>query len=298
MIKYWRHTLVCLLCLFLGSQSIAEEANSFNPVKVGGSLESLNDRSITDAEIAFQLLFNEILAEIDISFTIKIFEDEEILIKKFERGDVKALFLNTLGFLAIEDTVHPTARYVVQYGPQLKQRYLVLARSSDKSLDLSSFHRRKLSVSTGHLVGQRFLDVVLMEQGLPESDNFFGHVDTTNDSNTAIVDLFFHNTDLALVPESSFLLAQELNPQIKKTITVLEQSEPMIYQVVGLSRDFPAEMINKFEPFLLTETPSDQLKKVMRTFRITGLKRVDETTLQEVKAINERYQIAKGRSSR
>lgn len=283
-----------LQSLLLSNQDALAESGSFDPFMVGGSLESMHRGSVSDAEISFQLLFNEMLAGLDISFTIKIFNDDDMLLEHFDKGEVEAFFISTLRFLDIEDRVHPTARYVVQYGPKLKQRYLLLTRNNHQSLDLIDFKNHKLSFSTGHHVGKRFLDVTLMEQGLPISERFFSLVEMTEDANSAIVDLFFHNTDLALVPEHSFQLAKELNPQIGKNLSVLVRSEPMIFQVVGFSPNFPKDKIARFEPFLLASEPNKRLQEVMRTFRITSLHRVEEETLKEVRAINRRYMAAMG----
>ncbi len=294
MIKYRSSILVCLPWLILCSLSLRAETPSFNPVRVGGSIESLHGGSITDAEIGFQLVFNEILSKVDTSFTVKIYDNDEILVDKFKKGEVQSLFINTLRFLEIENLIHPTARYVVQYGSSIKQRYLLLVRNSDKPFSLENFRNRKLSISIADQVGLRFLNVELLEHGLPEADFFFSQVDETKDANTAIVDLYFHNTDLALVPEYSYLLAQELNPQIGKALSLLIQSEPMIYQVVGMSKDFPPDKIERYEPYLLTDTPSDRLKEVLRSFRIVRLHRVDDDTLKEVKDLNERYSAISG----
>ena len=286
-------TIIMLFFLAFGSHQLCTESSSYDPFLVGGSLESMHSGSVSDAEISFQLLFNEILAGLDIRFTIKIYDDDLTLLEHFEKGEVKAFFISTLRFLDIEEDVHPTARYVVQYGPTLKQRYLLLTRNSERALDLHDFKNQRLSFSTGHHVGKRFLDVTLMEQGLPSSDRFFSLVALTKDANSAIVDLFFHNTDMALVPEHSYQLAKELNPQIGEKISVLISSDPMIFQIVCFSPHFPEDIISRFEPFLLASAPNKRLKEVMKTFRITSLHKANEDTLKEVRAINDRYISAK-----
>ena len=290
-------TLALLLpCLLLGNQDSHAETSSFDPFLVGGSLESMHSGTVSDAEISFQLLFNEILAGLGIRFTIKIYDDDKTLLDYFDKGEVNAFFISALHFLDIEESTHPRARYVVQYGPSLKQRYLLLKRNTEKSLDLKEFKNRKLSYSRGHQVGKRFLDITLIENGLQNSEGFFSLIETTKDANSAIVDLFFHNTDLALVPENSFNIAKELNPQIGRKLSVLISSEPMIFQVVGFSRNFPEDKIARFDPFLLASEPNKRLKQVMRTFGVHSLHRAEEETLKEVREINNRYFSATGRN--
>jgi ABC-type phosphate/phosphonate transport system substrate-binding protein len=291
MLKRCLSFLVCvgLLRLMLGDICVATESNIPNPIRMGGSLESMHDGSATDAEIGIQLFFNEILSEGDISFSVKIYDDDEFLIQKFKQQKLHAIFINSLRFLELEELIHPSARYVVQYGPTVKRRYLVLVRNSDKVLSLADLRDRKLTFSTGHHVGKRFLDVKLLEQGLPESDFFFRKVKIVENANTAIVDLYFSKTDVALVPSHSFEVAVELNPQISRTVSVLTKSKPMVDLVVGMRQGFPQEQINRYEPYILTDIHTERIKHVLRTFNISRLHRVTDDTLKEVRELNERY---------
>lgn len=278
-----------LIMLALVSTSTARDSISSDVIQVGGSLEALHDRAVTDAEIAFQLIFNELLAEIDIQFQIKIYDDHDLLIEKFKRGDLHAIFLSSLGFFDIDDLIHPTGRYVVQYGDSIKQRSLVLVNRNTRQPDLESLRNGKFCYSTGHLIGRRFLDVNLMEQGLPHSDLFFNQVVEVKDANTAIVDLYFEKIDVVVVPENSYLLALELNPQIGQAIEVLTSSEPMIYQIVGLRYDFPQKLIDRIEPYILSKNHSPRVRQMFKNFKMNRIHRATTETMRETKSLNDRY---------
>jgi ABC-type phosphate/phosphonate transport system substrate-binding protein len=282
--------------LMLVSDCIARDSTHSDIIQVGGSLEALHDRAVTDAEIAFQLLFNELLAEVDIQFQIKIYDDHNLLIDKFSRGDIQAIFLSSLGFFDIDDKIHPTGRYVVQYGNSLKQRSLALVNRDANEKDLESLRNTIFSYSTGHLIGRRFLDVSLMEQGLPHSDQFFSQIIEVKDANTAIVDLYFKKVDIIVVPEHSYLLATELNPQIAESIHVLAKSEPMIYQIVGVRHDFPQGKIDKFEPFILSTTTTPRIQHMFKTFHMKQIHRATEEVMRETKALNDRYLSLSGKN--
>jgi hypothetical protein len=292
MLSHCKYLLqVALLCMVLSNTWAASEAKTLPPIKVGGSAESLHDSSVTDAEIAFRLIFNELLSKADESFTVKIFNNDKTMDEHFKEGKIHAIFTSSLHFLELDDLIHPTGRYVVQYGPSLKQRYLILVRrSAKKALTLADLRGGKLSVGIGHLLGKRFLDVTLLQQKLPISEHFFSEIDMTNRVNTAVVDLYFGKVDVALVPEYNYAMARELNPQIGEAITILAKSEPMVYQLVGMRYDFPQQRLNRIEPHILEQYPSKRFRTLLETFHITHFYRVTEDTLKEVKALNERYQ--------
>ncbi len=278
-----------LLCLTLNGAQAATNTSPHPVILVGGSLDGLHDTSITDAEIGFKLIFNELLAEADEHFIIKIYDSTDDLVRDFKSGRIQGLFISSLRFLELSDFVHPRGRYVVQYGPSIKQRYMILVRNDHKGESLSWLRNHKLSLAAGHSIGKRILDVMLLEQGLPESDRFFSEIEQSKEANTAIIDLFFGKTDAAMIPEHSYELACELNPQISVSLSVLATSEPMIYQAVGMRHDFPQERLDIIEPYIMQLSPSKRLTHLFETFRINGLHRLDAETLKEVRELNERY---------
>jgi ABC-type phosphate/phosphonate transport system substrate-binding protein len=282
-------SLFCLLWLFLSSTMAAAETTSHPSILVGGSADALHDSTITDAEIAIRLIFNEMLASIDESFTIKIYESNDDLVQDFKDGKIDAIYTYSLGFLELDELIHPTARYVVQYGTSIKQRYLILVRREDHHIRLSELRNHKASLATSYFVGKRFLDVKLLQQGLPVSENFFYEIDLVSEANTAVVDLFFGKVDVAVVPENSYELACELNPQLRASLVVLDSSEPMICDAVGMRYDFPQSRIERIAPYVLRKGPKGRLKHLLETFRIEGLYRMDNDTMKEVKKLDETY---------
>lgn len=287
---------ICLLTLMLGVVSSVSGAVVPKTIQVGGSLESLPNSSVTDAEIAFTLIFNEMLSEVHESFSVKIYEDNDTLVEKLQTGDIQAVFVSTLRYFQLSDMLHPTARYVVQYGPTLKQRYLVLVRNRDANKSLPEFRGGKLSFGAGHQVGKRFLDVELMQQGLPLCDDFFSEIEMVREVNTSVIDVFFGKVDVAIVPDFSYELALELNPTIGDSLSILAQSEPMVFQAVGVRRDFPQNRLDKIEPRILNQAPTGRLQRLLDTFRITRLHRINDDTLKEIRKLNERFEALTGQA--
>ncbi|MES9860338.1 MAG: PhnD/SsuA/transferrin family substrate-binding protein [Candidatus Thiodiazotropha sp. LLP2] len=286
-----KHTLqfITLTCfLLVGTTSVAIDKKP-DPIQVGGSVGSLNDRSITDAEIAFQVIFNELLSEVNESFNLKIYENQSKLFSKFKHGEIDAILTNSLNFIELHNLIHPTARYSVQFGDELKQNYLVLVRRSDNLTKLKQLREKVLSLGESHQVGKLFLDVELLQLGLPISDHFFKDIHRVNGDNTSIIDLYFGKIDAAVVPKYNFEIAQSLNPQIKNKLQILTESEPMIHQAVGLRYNFSQKRINNFEPSILTDMPNKRLRHVLDTFGIVRLHKINDETLSEVRSLKRQY---------
>ncbi|MET0028171.1 MAG: PhnD/SsuA/transferrin family substrate-binding protein [Candidatus Thiodiazotropha sp.] len=277
-----------LMLAACGYTPFAEAA--VNPqIKVGGSLESIHDSSVTDAEIGFRLIFNSLLEDIHESFTIKIYDSNQILVDKFKSGEIEGILVSSLQFLKLDKYLHPTGRYAVQYGPDLKQPYLVLIRKTGKAIKLADFRGGRLSYGTGHSVGRRFLDVTLMQQGYPASERFFREIETVKEVNTSIVNLYFGSVDVALVPKHNYDLALELNPQLADKLQILTQSKPMIYQAFGMRYDFPQDRLERIDSRVLEPIPKQRTEKLFKTFRIKSINKISFESLQEVIELDAAY---------
>ncbi|MCG7900247.1 MAG: phosphate/phosphite/phosphonate ABC transporter substrate-binding protein [Candidatus Thiodiazotropha weberae] len=287
--------IILLTCLLTASPDLSATEKP-SPIKLGGTIGALNDRSITDAEIAFQVIFNELLAEANESFSLKIYKDQNLLFDRFRRGELQGILTGSLHFIELDSLIHNSARYSVQYGDKLKQNYLLLVRHDDNLTSLRQLKEKTLSMGASHQVGKLFLDVELLQQQLPLSDQFFKEIHIVKGDNTSIIDLYFGKVDAAVVPKFTFETSQTLNPQIKNKIEVLASSEPMIHQVVGLRHDFPQHRIDNFEPHILTDQPSKRLINVFETFGIERIHRVTEESFKEVKSLQNRYNKLNGLS--
>jgi hypothetical protein len=285
----------CFALLWLLPGGAMSEPEPHPAIKAGAGQEVLFYSSVTDAEIVFEKIFNKLLAEVDESFTVKVYENSEILIEDFKEGRLEVLVLDSLRFLELEDLIHPDGRFFIQIGPSLKQRYVILARNGDKKIPLSGLRNRKLTVARGRLVAKRFLDVTLLQQGLPVSDRFFSEINMKKSSNTAIIDLFFGRVDLVVVPEFGYELAIELNPQLRNATTVLARSEPMVHEVVGARFDFPQERLDRIRPHL-ARLPSRRIQLLFQTFHVTRFHLANEDALKEVRELNESYRALSGRT--
>ncbi len=290
-----RHPLLSLLLLSLiglphSVVGAALDTEKPAPIQVGGSTDGIYDSSVTDVEIGIKLIFNELLASSDESFEIRIYDSETRVVDDLKTGKLQALFVSSLRFLDLEEQFHPTGRYVVQFGPSLKQRYLLLVRKADHITNLADLQGKKVTLANGHILGRRYLDVNLLRQGQPLTKDFFSEIHWVKEVNTAVVDLFFGKTDLAVVPEFSFQLACDLNPQITKSLVAIGTSEPMINLVVGLRYDFPQKRLDHIEPLLLNVEYSPRLQRLLDTLKITGILRLNDEMLEEVRALNAAYQ--------
>ncbi|MBV2120325.1 MAG: phosphate/phosphite/phosphonate ABC transporter substrate-binding protein [Candidatus Thiodiazotropha sp. (ex Ctena orbiculata)] len=229
------------------SLAIADDHHEVTIV-AGLSEESLYDTSITDAKIVFSLIFNQAIQASDEQFVLEIYETDLEVERKLISGELDAVFTNTIHYLEIEEHFNPRGSYIIQHGPEIKPQYYLLTKRNSGIQRLSQLQGMKISIPRGHAVGELYLDVMLLRQNLPVSDQFFSEIRQTQESNSAVVNLFFGKVDAALITDDAFSVASELNPQLEKQLIVIDVSEPLAHQVVAVRRDFPLDRIKKSNP--------------------------------------------------
>ncbi|MCG7915946.1 MAG: phosphate/phosphite/phosphonate ABC transporter substrate-binding protein [Candidatus Thiodiazotropha weberae] len=128
-----------------------------------------------------------------------------------------------------------------------------------------------------------------MRQNHPVSQRFFSEIREANDSNSSLVNLFFGKVDAALVTDFSYEVACELNPQMRKQLSIIQVSEPLIHQVVAVRDDFSQSKLDKIEPYFLNTQRSPNLAQSMSLFRISAIKKLNGNYLTEVRKLLQEF---------
>lgn len=292
MFKHGAHLLIGVILLWPSLTAAGSEPNPepFPPIVVGGSMQSLYESSRVDVEIVFSFIYGELLRDLNQEFTFRLYDNNQILEKAFRAGDIQIIFIDSTSILKLDSLIHPEGRYVVQYGDSLKQRFVLLKRRDSSRKTLADFRDTKLATVVGHLIGKRYLDVLLMRSGLPVTDHFFNNTEVKQEVNSAIIDLYFGKVDMALVPEYGLELARELNPQVGEELLVMARSEPLIYQAVGFRTDIPTRIIQPIEARILDQEPPKRLKRIFDMVNINTFYRLTEEVLTETRELNEAYE--------
>ncbi|MCU7796897.1 MAG: phosphate/phosphite/phosphonate ABC transporter substrate-binding protein, partial [Candidatus Thiodiazotropha sp. (ex Myrtea spinifera)] len=167
----------------------------------------LFDANATDTTIATDMIIRNVFGLMDMKSEIKVFENRDSLVKGLSENRLDAVFVNTIDFIELEHLINPDFLYTLIYGQTAEQKVYLLTRKSDNIIDISHLRGKSISIPKGHYLGMRFLEVLLLKQGLPATDKYFSHTQETIDTNTAIVNLFFGKSDCALVSDIAFDLA-------------------------------------------------------------------------------------------
>ncbi|MES9945627.1 MAG: PhnD/SsuA/transferrin family substrate-binding protein [Candidatus Thiodiazotropha sp.] len=288
------HGLTWILGLVL-LVSVTADANDGDTFRVGGSTESIYDMRIADLEILISLLFNERYMDEDVQLKIKIYDTDEMLGNQLTSGMLDAVIMNPISYLDNIEYLNSESTYAIQHGSSTKAKYLLLVRRDSGINSLEALSNKKLIVPTGHVVGLRFLDVELLRAGMPVAAESFSEVRYTNETNAAIINLFFGQVDAALVTDFSYQVASELNRQIPQSLQEIRSSQPLIHMVIAVRKDFPPNIVEKFLPFAETLNEFPRLRYLKKNFRFAGVKKITTDDLLNLNNLNKEFSQLKNK---
>ncbi|PUB72741.1 MAG: hypothetical protein DBP03_15785 [gamma proteobacterium symbiont of Ctena orbiculata] len=282
------HGLTWLIGLVL-LVSVTADADERKIIRVGGSAESIYDMRIADLEILISLLFNEMYRDDNYQLKVKIYERDEMLESQLTSGKLDAIFMNPIFYLENIEYLNSKFTYAVQHGSSIKPNYLLLVRRDSGINSLEGLRDKKLIVPSGHMAGLRFLDVELLRTGMPMAAESFSEVRYTKEANAAIINLFFGQVDAALVTDFSYEVATELNRQIPKSLQIIRTSQPLIHMVIGIRKDFPPHLVERYLPFAESLNKFPRLRYLKKNFRFAGVKKITTDDLFTLVDLNKEY---------
>ncbi|MDP3588290.1 MAG: PhnD/SsuA/transferrin family substrate-binding protein [Sulfuricurvum sp.] len=154
--------------------------------------------------------------------------------------------------------------------------------------DTRPFHEKlRGSITTnGDTTAELYVKTLMLQNGLSESVNWI----VTKNPQQSILKLFFKKADLALVDRGSFMIAAELNPQLKTKLTILK-SIPLTVGAVSFMRKGMSPVLHQQVLALgkeMNSTPRG--KQLLQLFRGTYMDESSPKELENVYALKKQYE--------
>ncbi|MCG8015929.1 MAG: phosphate/phosphite/phosphonate ABC transporter substrate-binding protein [Candidatus Thiodiazotropha sp. 'RUGA'] len=249
----------------------------------------LFDANVTDTTIATDMIIREVFGSMGMKSEIIVYDDKSMLTNDLANNRIDAVFINTIDFLDMQHLIDMKRLYTLIYGDQAEQTVLLLVRNSDNLDGVSGLRGKSISIPAGHFLGRTYLDVLLMESDYPPIDQYFGKVHETIDTNTAIVDLYFNKTDAALVSDTAFELASELNPRIRTNLKPLAESQGMIPQVIGLNKNISEKNKARIDGIMSKTHQNKRIKHLLSLFRANKFIKLNQSDINSTQQLIKRY---------
>ena len=162
------------------------------------------------------------------------FDDALVVGKALRSGQLDAASMTTEEYLRINGDVASAHLFDEPDRPDPGEEYLLLIHRNNTVTNLAGL-KGGLLMEFDNLrtsLARMWLDVQLLEQGLPRTENLFGKVTLERKLSTVVLPVFFGNAQACLVTRRGFETMVELNPQVGKNLRVLAASPAFVVTVM------------------------------------------------------------------
>lgn len=256
----------------------------------GSSSIGFRENDKQNVNIGFKSAFNALLSSENMKCDFQNYGTSEELAQAISKGQVNAFFGSPIEFLRSELYLMPTPLVSGVFSQKLKSKIILVVRKDSDINALEQLKGKKLSTQKTMLgdMGILYIDTLLMEHQLQLTKKFFSEIQVSEKSNTALVDLFFKKVDAALLSESQFEIAAELNPQIRQKTRVLEASEPYLTFVAALTKGTPEQAANSIKNSLLTVNNTTKGRNILSLMKFDGFKEINISDLDDIRKLIEK----------
>jgi ABC-type phosphate/phosphonate transport system substrate-binding protein len=253
-------TKLLILFLFLivtAADAQSAESQNADTFRIGLSTATFTKGNYNNDSVAIQSWFNAIARE--------QYERAEKLQKAFLQNKLEA------AILSVEDIMMMKLKlqfvYIPTHAEGVTVRYAIIVRRDGGINTLNALTGRKLSTyeNAGMVLARPWFESLLTA-----SQRTTKFLDTDNPSK-AIMQVFFHQSDAALVTMETFDLVCEMNPQLRNSLRTLSVSQPFIAGCFVFNPTFHGTLRERFENVLMelhTTQAGLQLLTVFQASRI------------------------------
>ena len=274
----------CLNPLYANDKEIPELISGWYFPSINNSV------SRTDFQVALDFWMQEFTQNLDIKHTeVKLFDRIDEMLSAYKKGDlsliivpplllVKYFELNTLadGFTTINQTGKPSGM-------------VVLARKDKNIWEKKDFENKRLVMQENDELADVYLDSLVIPHFHKKYKKVFNSVKFLKKQNAIIHSLFFDQADVGVVYLETFDLMNELNPQIKDKIKIMENFPNHSLHYSFFHFQFPEDQRKMIVQEALKLNHSVRAQEILSNFRMAAVKECSVKSLEPFIRLNDQY---------
>jgi hypothetical protein len=253
---------------------------------IGLTAQSIRSATTEEVEIGLNYYLNNISKNKNYGLQIKVFQSEDQLNQSLSERKLIGFFGTPLMFFQNKDEFDSNLLFSPVLSNKVLQRYLLLVRNDSGITQIKQLNSAQLSYCLADEVGIIYLHKLMKDKKLGSPNTFFSKLSIKKNPNLAISSVFFKETQATIVLESDFIVAAELNPQLKKQLMVIDTSPELITNLLAIKKDQNGVMTpTDFETSVLNLGEALQGKKLLKSFNFGEMRKIKLEDLNSVQEL-------------
>ncbi len=223
---------ILLLLLIFGFCKADSEVNKFGVLSEG--LSYIHNK---DAKIAIKVWLNELASEdYDKELVLDFYDNKEQVLSDFISGELEYLTLNTMHYLENRSKLNPYIRdlYVFLATKDDYISYVLVTKNSNNIKSIKNLKNKTIGKHKSEYMDLLYIDHALLQNRLPTHQKYFSEVKEYDKNSRVLMKLFFNKIDACVIPEYTWDMMTEMNPQISKKLKVLDSSKKIFIPALSL----------------------------------------------------------------
>lgn len=254
--------------------------------------------NINDATVAINTWANQLRnkLKVDAKFKLILFDNTDDMVKYNANKNLGMVILNSIDFLKLRSKMSLYPIYTSNDNKNIYNKlYIITKNPGVKNISELKGEKLGFCLKRNNPIPEYWIEVLLAKNKLPHLKKFFSQTEEFQSESQLILSVFFGQTDVGIITETSFKTMDELNPQIGKKIKILKVSPGFIFDISSLtkasrnysySKDIIEDAIN------ISQYPAGrELLTLMKTVKIVPFRpeylKSTETLYNEYKSIKK-----------
>ncbi len=182
---------------------------------------SMDEFSKKDTRIAMTVWIQELLRGSENTVLVTFYSDLEKMAKDFEAGKLDLALTFGLEFVKYFDKSKLLSGFTGGMHNQNHQNLILVVHKDNTKENLLVLKKPIVAVQGTSSIFKLYTKYYFLSNKSKNKVNFLD----TRKARTALLKVFFKQADAALITQKTFQLAAELNPQIKKNLQIIEQTD-------------------------------------------------------------------------
>lgn len=261
-------------------------------LRVGYSTDSFNELSKKDSQIALNLWFKEMMENKKHSAKFSFYDDINFMANDFKAGKLDLVYANGIGFIKYFDTSLLRAAFTGGSIDKNKDNLVIIRKKSVSLEDLKKQKVLKIALIRGENPSNLYAKYMVLKE-YKNKDIKYIH---TKRNSAAVLKVFFHGADIAIVPRKTFDFAKELNPQVGNKLFIMHQTNITALVLGYYHKSVTKEFRDEIHMLAFKEAASKRGSQMMIIFKTDTLVDIEVNELEPIKNLYKDYLKLKDKS--
>jgi phosphonate transport system substrate-binding protein len=211
--------------------------------------------------------------KVSVQPSVVFLRDVEALERALKNNDVDIAVLIAQEFALLRDRVPLAPVLSADYGKHFYDELLLLVRNDSGITRMEQLRGKSIRIESGQKgsVPIHWLDSYLTKRVSSKSRTFFSSIREYPKASQVIMPLFFNKTDACLASKDSLEIMNELNPQIGRSLRILETSPGFLTGLIAVRRDIRDPRRDALVKALRDMNNDTKGRQLLTMFRINRL---------------------------